>query len=183
MKTHWFPSIRPAIKPLFLGGGQVDQPWFGVPFLLFRLFWGLVSRCCLIWMEPPGGWATRTFHEISQARLGGFGGGIFSTKKDATFLLWVVREEKHQFLKFFVCGSEKSAHRTCFCQQGHGRLKVQKSRAVGCWMDFCTLSSQICWKHSLKINCSCSPKWRQTRNAFPFQTDCFADSSRWFQGE
>ena len=21
MKTHWFPSIRPAIKPLFSGGG------------------------------------------------------------------------------------------------------------------------------------------------------------------
>ena len=21
MKTHWFPLIRPAIKPLFLGGG------------------------------------------------------------------------------------------------------------------------------------------------------------------
>ena len=25
MKTHWFPLIRPAIKPLFLGGGGVAR--------------------------------------------------------------------------------------------------------------------------------------------------------------
>ena len=27
LTNHWFPLIRPAIKPLFLGGGLVDKPW------------------------------------------------------------------------------------------------------------------------------------------------------------
>lgn len=194
MKTHWFPVIRPAIKLVFLGPAKIH-----VPFLLFRPFWG-IGRPGVVWSgwnhlgDEQQGLFTAKFPKPD---LGVFAGGIFQPKKARPFSHLGGFKKKNTLKKYH--GLVRFVQNTPILEFFVWRIrengdphigyvlvnrvtedwKNQKSiQQQGCWMDFCTLSSQICWKHSLKINGSSSAKWRQMRNAFPFQMGCFAGSSR-----
>ena len=126
-------------------------------------------------MEPPGGWATRTFHEISQARLVFFlWWRNFSTKKDATFLLWVVREDKTPVFESFFLRIRKIRTSDVFLSTGSQVTESSEihptARLLDGFLQFVIPRFALL---SLKIKLLLQPKMKADDEWFSFSNGLF----------